>query len=86
MTDWQQRYGHLNYLPQRKPDGTYTPGLGHTGLPWPRGTGHDYCWDPCHCISCGCGPWGPQHCTHANLARILGWVPEDERHATPPIR
>ena len=64
-------YGPDMY-PKRKADGTYTPGIGHTGSAWPRGTGHDYCWQPWSCISCGCGPNGP--ClSHRNIARIAGW-------------
>ena len=74
--EWERRYGGPEYLPQRLPDGTYTPGIGHTGDMWPRGRGHDYCWDPYNCISCGCGPQGPQHCVHENLAYIKGWRPE----------
>ena len=39
--EWRARYGHLSYAPQKQPDGTYSKGIGHTGSPWPRGTGHD---------------------------------------------
>jgi hypothetical protein len=76
--EWMRQYGGLNILPQRLPDGTYTPGIGHTGAPWPRGRGHDYCWDPENCISCGCGPRGPEGCSHKNLAYIKGWRPEPQ--------
>ena len=69
---WDAQYGGAIYLPQRQPDGTYSPGIGHTGSAWPRGRGHDHCWNPFNCISCGCGPHGP--CTsHQNFARINGW-------------
>ena len=66
-------YGHDMY-PQKLPDGTYTPGIGHTGSAWPRGTGHDYCWAPWTCISCGCWKTGP--CvSHKNIAYIAGYRP-----------
>ena len=66
-------YGRSMY-PQRQDDGTYSPGIGHTGSPWPGGTGHDYCWKPWNCISCGCSANGP--CvSHKNIAYIQGWRP-----------
>lgn len=66
-------YGDKMY-PQKLEDGTYSPGIGHTGSDFPRGTGHDYCWKPWYCISCGCGPQGPCD-SHKNVARIAGWTP-----------
>lgn len=60
--------------PKRLEDGTYSPGIGHTGSAWPQGTGHDYCWEPWNCISCGCSSVGP--CTsHRNIAYIAGYRP-----------
>ena len=80
--EWQRRYGGPEFLPQRLPDGTYTPGIGHTGSAYPRGTGHDYCWQPDHCISCGCGPNGP--CvSHRNFAYIKGWRPPTDTVPEP---
>ena len=72
--EWQRQYGGPRFLPQKLPDGTYTPGIGHTGAAWPRGRGHDYCWDPYNCISCGCGPTGPCN-DHRNLVYINGYRP-----------
>lgn len=66
-------YGSAMY-PRRLADGTYSPGIGHTGDAWPRGTGHDYCWQPWNCISCGCGPKGPCN-SHRNIAMIAGYDP-----------
>ena len=69
--DLDSQYGAAMY-PKKREDGTYSRGIGHTGSPWPQGTGHDWCWAPWRCISCGCGWNGP--CTsHANIARINGW-------------
>lgn len=61
-------------LPQRIEVGLYTPGRGHTGGAWPRGAGHDYCWDPHNCISCGCSRNGPGLC-HIGIALNSGWRP-----------
>jgi len=69
----EAEYGQGMY-PQKLEDGTYSPGIGHTGSPWPRGTGHDYCWRPWSCISCGCGPKGPCD-SHRNVAFIAGYRP-----------
>ena len=44
------------------------------GSPWPQGRGHDYCWDPFNCISCGCSRKGPGLC-HLNQALGSGWRP-----------
>lgn len=66
-------FGHSMY-PQKLEDGTYSPGIGHTGMPWPQGTGHDYCWAPWGCISCGCAPDGPCE-SHRNIAYIAGYRP-----------
>lgn len=82
MDDWEVNskqtlealYGAKMY-PQKLPDGFYSPGIGHTGSEWPGGTGHDYCWKPWHCISCGCWKTGPCD-AHKNIARIAGWVPD----------
>jgi hypothetical protein len=66
-------YGKDMY-PKPNGDGTFSPGIGHTGGPWPQGTGHDYCWKPWNCISCGCNPTGPCD-SHKNVALIAGWTP-----------
>jgi len=72
--EWDLRFGGRRFLPRKLDDGTYTPGIGHTGSPWPQGRGHDYCWDPYNCISCGCTTEGPCY-AHRNLAYIEGWRP-----------
>ena len=83
---YDARYGPPSrYLPRRIPEPTetvrwagqevpvlYSRGIGHTGLLWPRGRGHDWCWAPFDCISCGCGPEGPGDC-HRNEAALHGW-------------
>ena len=73
--EWDANYGR-NALPQRIEDNLYTPGVGHTGSPWPEGRGHDYCWNPFNCIYCGCTQRGPGMC-HLNQALASGWRPTE---------
>jgi hypothetical protein len=62
----------FGYYPTKQDNGQYSRGIGHTGGPWPRGSGHDWCWHPEQCISCGCSWNGPCY-SHVNIAQIRGW-------------
>jgi hypothetical protein len=55
------------YLPKQLEDGTFSRGIGRS-----TDSGHDWCWAPLDCISCGCS-WNGPCISHQNIAQIVGW-------------